>query len=102
MPKKVWMRDPDGGGVKIPPAVKARTEQRILRYAEEHYEDKYIRLEVRFRGQFCYIDAYTEPSSPGYIRPRSGWSSCAIPPPTCAGCATSATSTDEAIGPPFT
>ena len=27
----------------------------------ENYAGKYTRLGIRFRGQFCYIDAYTEP-----------------------------------------
>jgi hypothetical protein len=55
------MKDPNAGGVKIPKAVQARTEQRILKYAEAHYAGKYIRLGIRFRAQFCYIDAYKEP-----------------------------------------
>jgi len=64
------VRDPDAGGVKIPEAVRRRTEERIRRYAEQHFAEKYIRLEFRFRGQFCYIDAYTEPvDSPGWPPP---------------------------------
>jgi len=57
----IWVRNPDAGGVKIPDRVKARTKRRIERYAEEHYKGKYTRLDIRFRSQFCYIDAYTEP-----------------------------------------
>jgi hypothetical protein len=60
----MWVRDPDAGGVKIPDAVKRRTEQRIRRYAEEHFAGRYTRLDIRFRKQFCYIDAYTEPDAP--------------------------------------
>lgn len=56
-----WVRDPDFGGIKIPKRVQERTSQRILKYAEQHYSGKYIRLEIRFRAQFCYIDAFTEP-----------------------------------------
>ena len=55
------MFDPDSGGVKIPEAVKRRTGERIRQYAEAHYSGRYIQLDVRFRGQFCYIDAYEEP-----------------------------------------
>ena len=35
-----------------------------------HYVGKYVRLDVRFRGALCYIDAYTEPQepSPGLLR----------------------------------
>jgi hypothetical protein len=61
MAPKQWMVDPDSGGVKIPEAVKRHTEERIRRYAEAHFAGRYTRLDIRFRGQFCYIDAYTEP-----------------------------------------
>jgi hypothetical protein len=57
----VWVLDPHGGGVKVPAPVQERTRQRILAYAEAHYGGKYTRLDIRFRGPFCYIDAYTEP-----------------------------------------
>lgn len=59
--KKVWVFDPHSGGVKIPDKVKASTTSRILKYAEQHYAGKYIRIDVRFRNQLCYIDAHTEP-----------------------------------------
>jgi hypothetical protein len=57
-----WFKDPNAGGVKIPTAVQQRVKQRILNYAAAHYTGKYTRLDIRFRGQFCYIDAYTEPN----------------------------------------
>lgn len=56
-----WVYDPHSGGVKIPERTKQRTKQRIIAYAERHYTGTYIRLDIRFRKQFCYIDAYTEP-----------------------------------------
>ena len=64
MPRGGWVFAPDSGGVKIPEAVRRQTEQRIRKYAEEHFAGKYTRLEVRFRGVFCYFDAYTEPDLP--------------------------------------
>ena len=70
-PRGRWGFDPDSGGVRIPQAVQRRTEQRIRRYAEQHFAGRYTRLDIRFRGQFCYIDAYVEPDPPG-----AGW-----PPP---------------------
>ena len=60
----VWMRHPDSGGVKIKPEVHERIASRIRRYAEKNYAGKYTRLDIRFRGVFCYIDAYTEPREP--------------------------------------
>ena len=67
MSPKQWVFDPGSGGVKIPDAVKRRTEQRIRTYAESHFAGKYTRLDIRFRSQFCYIDAYAEPEL------RQGW-----------------------------
>ena len=61
MPRGQWVFAPDSGGVKIPETVRRRTEARIQRYAAENYAGKFTRLGIRFRGQFCYIDAYTEP-----------------------------------------
>jgi hypothetical protein len=73
MARKQWVFDPDHGGVKVPEVVKRRTEERIRRYAEAHFAGRYTRLEVRFRGQFCYIDAYTEPEPLGPDWPPADW-----------------------------
>ena len=72
-PKRTWGFDPNSGGVRIPEAVQRRTEQRIRQYAEQHFAGRYTRLEIRFRGQFCYIDAFTEPAplAPGW--PPADW-----------------------------
>ena len=56
-----WVFDPDAGGKKIPETVKRDIEQRIHAVANEQFSGRYKRLDIRFRGQFCYIDAYTEP-----------------------------------------
>lgn len=60
----VWTNDPHSGGKKIPFAVRQRTERRIQSYAKSHYAGTFVRLDVRFRGHLCYIDAYTEPMEP--------------------------------------
>ena len=52
-----WVRDPHAEK-----GIQERTTQRILAYAEAHYAGTYTRLNIRFRSQFCYIDAYTEPA----------------------------------------
>jgi hypothetical protein len=64
MAGRTWVYDPHSGGVKIPPAVRERTEKRIQDYAAKHYAGKYTRLDIRFRGALCYIDAFTEPEEP--------------------------------------
>jgi hypothetical protein len=68
-----WAFTPDRGGQRIPEAVQHRTARRILRYAEQHFAGRYTKLAVRFRGQFCYIDAYTEPDPPGPNWPPRDW-----------------------------
>ena len=68
--RKVWTYDPHSGGVNVPPQLQLETRQRILRYAEKRYHGKFTRIDVRFRGPLCYIDAYTEPAppSPGLLK----------------------------------
>jgi len=61
---KVWMRNPHSGGVKIPQNVQERIRKRIEKYATENYERRYTRLDIQFKGVFCYIDAYQEPDEP--------------------------------------
>ena len=53
MARKIWVRDPDAGGVKIPDDVKVRTTARLERHAEKHFKGKYSRLSIRFWGQCC-------------------------------------------------
>ncbi len=72
-PRRQWVFDPDRGGTRIPEAVQRRTEQRIRRYAEQNFGGRYTRLDVRFRGQFCYVDAYTEPEPLGPNWPPPDW-----------------------------
>lgn len=74
MPKGYWVYDPNSGGQKIPPIVQQDVEKRIRAVAESEYKGRYTRLEIRFKSQFCYIDAYTEPvlmdNCPLHLQPR--------------------------------
>ena len=72
-PRGQWVFAPDSGGVRIPDAVKHRTEARLRRHAEEHFASRYTALDIRFRGQFCYVDAYTEPEPLGPGWPPPDW-----------------------------
>ena len=58
------MRSPHAGGSRIPAALQSATRERILNHAAAHYAGRYSRIDVRFRGAFCYIDAYCEPEPP--------------------------------------
>jgi hypothetical protein len=57
-----WVYDPDSGGKKIPALVQADVIKRINQLAQEQYKGRFIRLDIRFRVQFCYIDAFQEPT----------------------------------------
>ena len=57
-----WYYDPHSGGKKIPAAVQQRTRERILAHAAKQYAGQYERLDIRFRGAFCYVDAYKDGS----------------------------------------
>lgn len=65
--KKRWSFRPDAGGIKVPDDVKRDVVERIKNVAEKHFKGKYTRLDIRFKGQFCYIDAYEEPEA------KEGW-----------------------------
>ena len=67
-----WVYNPHTGGKTIPPALKTLTERRILDYANKNYPGKFTRIDVRFRGALCYIDAYTEPDVPRTEAPPPG------------------------------
>ncbi len=60
-----WVYNPHAGGSKIPEKLKEPTRRRILAHAEKHYTGRFTRLDIRFRGALCYIDAYREPRVTG-------------------------------------
>jgi hypothetical protein len=68
-----WVFTPDRGGTPIPEPVRRRTQERIRRHAERQFAGCYTRLEIRFHGQFCYIDAYTEPAPLPDDWPPADW-----------------------------
>ena len=58
-----WVFNPNSGE-PIPELVQRRTDAGLRRYAEERHAGRCTRLDIRFRSQFCYIDAYSEPEPP--------------------------------------
>jgi hypothetical protein len=44
--------------------VQLETRRRILAHAERCYSGRFVQLNVRFRGCFCYMDAFCEPDRP--------------------------------------
>ena len=61
---RVWVLDPHSGGNKISEAVRRDTITRLEQHAAAHCAGLYTRLDIRFRGALCYIDAFTEPEEP--------------------------------------
>jgi hypothetical protein len=45
----------------IPATVQASTRKRIEEHAAKNFAGRYARLDIRFRGRFCYVDAFKEP-----------------------------------------
>ena len=67
------MFSPDIGGVKISEAVQRDVQKRLEALAVKHFTGKYTRLDIRFKAQFCYIDAYTEPPKLTKSWPPKDW-----------------------------
>lgn len=64
MRRKIWMHNPHAGGTTIPSEVREEMDRRIRAYAERRYAGAFSRLDIRFHGPLCYIDAYVEPEPP--------------------------------------
>ena len=64
MRRKIWMHSPHAGGTTIPSGLRQETERRIRAYAEKRYAGAFSRLDIRFHGALCYLDAYVEPELP--------------------------------------
>lgn len=60
-----WVRDVQSGGNKVPERLKEPTRRRILAHAERTFAGRYLRLDVRFKGVYCYIDAYRRADTRG-------------------------------------
>lgn len=57
----MWTFNPHSGGRPVPEIVRQTTRAAILGHAEAHFVGRYRGIDVRFRAQFCYVDAYLEP-----------------------------------------
>lgn len=66
-----WVLDPYSGGNKISERVRRETISRLERHAAAHLAGLYTRLDIRFRGPFCYVDAFIEPEEPSASLLRS-------------------------------
>jgi hypothetical protein len=60
----VWQFDPSSGGRPVPDAVRRATKAAILDHGQQYFDGRYREFDVRFKAQFCYVDAYVEPEEP--------------------------------------
>ena len=52
-----WVYDVHSGGKKIPPSNHEKIRKLVQAYADKRpWKNKY-KLQVRFKGQFCYVDS---------------------------------------------
>jgi hypothetical protein len=59
-----WAFNPHSGGITISPTLKRDIAERLEKHAASNYKGLYFRIDIRFRGVLCYIDAYKEPKPP--------------------------------------
>jgi len=59
-----WYYDPHSGGQKIPPKTREQVLSIVRSYEKACAWYPKYRLSLRFRGQFCYVDAIEDDSPP--------------------------------------
>ena len=57
-----WVFDAHSGGTPVPKKVQEETRAKILVATERRELKNLSRVEIRFQGSFCYIDAYEKGS----------------------------------------
>jgi hypothetical protein len=62
--KKVWCFAPQAGGVKISPVTIPAIISQIEAYEKKQAWYPCFKLKTRFKGQFCYLDAFKEGDEP--------------------------------------
>ena len=59
-----WTINPQTGGTKIPPHVQERIVAQVEAYAAKQPWSSRFKLILRFKHQFCYLDASEEGETP--------------------------------------
>jgi hypothetical protein len=54
---KVWCFDPQYGGNKIPSNLQKIITEQVDAYASQQVWSRKFQLKIRYRNQFCYLDA---------------------------------------------
>jgi hypothetical protein len=53
----IWVLDPHTGGKKIPSSLFDILAARAVAYQKKHFPKSTAQLKLRFKNQFCYLDA---------------------------------------------
>ena len=60
MKKYAWVFDPHSDDDSVPATLRAETRVRILKASSDLKFTEKNRFDVRFRGSFCYVDAFEQ------------------------------------------
>ena len=71
MASTVWQFSPHTGGRPVPDTVRRATTATIRDHAERNFAGRFNEIDVRFRAQFCYVDACLEPEELPAARPNA-------------------------------
>ena len=52
-----WVLSSSSGGIKIPPSAYTEISTRVSAYASSRPWNSSHKLQLRFKGQFCYVDS---------------------------------------------
>jgi hypothetical protein len=56
----VWIIDPQYGGIKVPVDIHKKIIEQVNNYAAKQAWYPKFKLELRFKSEFCYLDASEE------------------------------------------
>ena len=61
---KKWCIDPQGGGIRIPSDIQWMITAQANAYAEKQAWYPKFKLNIRYKGQFCYLEGFEEDKTP--------------------------------------
>jgi hypothetical protein len=61
---KVWCIDPQYGGLEIPPNIQESVTAQVSAHAAKCKWSSKYQIKIRYKKQFCYLDAFEEGQAP--------------------------------------
>jgi len=65
---RAWIIDPQSGGRPISPSLQHTVLTRLNAHAEKNYKNRYQKLNISFRKQFCHL-GFIRPVPPAHYNP---------------------------------